>query len=181
MNNEKSVLKCGAEYGLFFGLYLSATFLSFIYSTMSPFISMVGLALFLGTPIVLGTIMYQYHISHPESSSFSSVWTCGSTTFVFGALIWAAVAYTWLEYIEPGFIITQAKEALALYESNAELKNLDFTKALRLAIENKDLPTPIEFSLQMLWTSISFGMFTALIITPFVRLFKPKAKSNNNK
>ena len=91
-------------------------------------------------------------------------------------MIWAAVSYTWLEFIEPGFIVTQAKEALVLYENNAELKNLEFTKALRLAIENNSLPTPIEFSVQMLWTSISIGMFTSLLITPIIRLFKIKNK-----
>jgi hypothetical protein len=91
-------------------------------------------------------------------------------------LIWAAVSFTWLEYIESGFIVTQAKEALALYESNEELKNLDFTKALRLAIEDNSLPTPIEFSVQMFWTSISVGIFLSLLITPIVRLFKIKNK-----
>lgn len=176
MEKEKSVLKCGAEYGLFFGIYLSVTFFSFIYSATSSLLSLVGLALFIGTPIVLGNLMYRFHTSHPNTSSFSSVWTSGSTTFIFGAMIWAAVSYTWLEFIEPGFIVTQAKEALVLYENNAELKNLEFTKALRLAIENNSLPTPIEFSVQMLWTSISIGMFTSLLITPIIRLFKIKNK-----
>ena len=176
MEKEKSVLKCGAEFGLFFGIYLSVTFFAFIYSASSSLLSLVGLALFIGTPIVLALLMHRFHISHPNTSTFSSVWTSGSTTFIFGALIWAAVSFTWLEYIESGFIVTQAKEALALYESNEELKNLDFTKALRLAIEDNSLPTPIEFSVQMFWTSISVGIFLSLLITPIVRLFKTNNK-----
>ena len=176
MDKEKSVLKCSAETGVFFGIYLVATFLSFVYSTSSPLLSFIGLALFIGTPLVMAVLMYRYHISHTETSTFTSVWTFGSTTFIFGALIWAFVTFLWLEYIVPGFIVTQAKEAQILYESVPETKNLDFTKALRLAIENNDLPSPIEFTVQMLWSSLSAGIFIALLITPLVRLFKTKKK-----
>lgn len=174
MDKEKSVLKCSAETGVFFGIYLVATFLSFVYSSSSPLLSMVGLALFAGTPIVMASLMYRYHTSHIETSNFISVWTFGSSTFIFGGLIWAFVAYFWLEYILPGFIVTQAKEALILYESVPETKDLAFTKALRATIENNELPSPIYFTLQMLWSSLSLGIFMSLILTPIVRLLKRK-------
>lgn len=176
MDKEKSVWKSSAESGVFFGIYLSATFLSFIYSTSAPIISLLGLALFFGTPIVLAVLMHRYHMSHPATSSFTSVCMYGTGTFLFGSLIWAALAFVVLEYIEPGFITSQATQALALYESTPEMKELDFTKALRAAIENKELPTPIDFCMQMVWMSISIGMFLSLFITPIVRLFKHKNK-----
>ncbi|MBE6309708.1 MAG: DUF4199 domain-containing protein [Bacteroidales bacterium] len=174
MNKEKSVFKSSAETGLFFGIYLVATFLSFAYSNDVPLLSFIGLALFAGVPIVMAILMYRYHIANPETNSFSSVWTFGSTTFIFGSLIWAFATYMWLEFVVPGFLVTQAKEALIIYESVPETKNLEFTKALRLAIENNDLPSPIEFTIQMLWSSLSIGIFTSLLITPLVRLFKHK-------
>ena len=174
MDKEKSILKCSAETGVFFGLYLVATFISFVFSTSSPLLSFIGLSLFIGTPIVMAILMYRYHVAHIETSTFTSVWTFGSTTFIFASLIWGFATFICLEYVMPGFIVTQAKEALALYESVEETKNLDFTKALRLAIENNDLPSPIDFTIQMLWSSLSIGVFMSLILTPIVRLFKIK-------
>lgn len=172
MNKDKSVFRCGAENGISFGLYLSAIFFSFVYGNASLFISTAGLVLILAIPILLFRYMRRYGNTHIETSNFSFLWMLGTMTVLFGSLICAAVTYIWLDIIMPDFIFNQAESTLAAYEQIPELKNHELTKVLRQAIENKSLPTAIEFAVQMLGSTFSIGVILSLIIAPLARPVK---------
>ena len=180
MDKEKSVFKCGAENGIFFGIYLSVIFLTCIYGNYSTFLSLLGLALFFAIPLVLYKFMRRYHNSHPATSNFSSVWTLGTFTCLCGSLICGIVTYIWLQYITPNFIIEQAKTALATYEQIPDLKNHEFTKILRKAIEDKMLPTPIVIVFQLIWATVSLGIITSLILAPVARIRNRNINNNNH-
>lgn len=176
MEKEKSVFKCSAENGISFGLYLSAIFFSVIYGGNATILSLIGFVLIFAIPIVLFRYMGKFHISHPDTSNFSSLWTLGTLTFLCGSLICSIVTYIWLEYITPGFIYEQAQSTLVVYEQVPELKNHELTQVLRTAVENKTLPSPIELVVQMLWFSFSAGVILSLLLAPLAKLRKPKRK-----
>lgn len=189
MDKEKSVYKQGAENGLIFGIYLSIIFLLFIYAGDSMLLSMIGLLLILLIPLVTLRFLSRYYISHTDTASFGALWILGFITFLCGSMICGLVTYVWLEYIKPGFIIEQANAALAAYEQVPELKDQDFTVLLRRAIEEKILPTPIQFAAQMIWITTSLGIILSFIIAPIVKLLaklfrtvgRNGMKDNNNK
>ena len=172
MNNEKSVFKCGAENGLIFGLYLSAIFFTCIYGNSSFMISFLGLVMFLAVPLVIFAFMRRYHVTYPETSTFSNLWTLGTATYLFGSLICGIVTYIWLQYITPDFIVNQAKMALATDEQIPEFKNHEFTSMLRKAISDKMLPSPIMIVFQLIWATLTAGVVTSLILAPLARIGK---------
>lgn len=177
MDKEKTVFQCGAENGISFGFFLSAIFFALVYGASSTLLSFFGIVLIFCIPVVLFRYMRRYYASHLSTSPFSTLWTLGSLTFLCGALICAVVSYIWLEYVLPGFIYEQAQNTLAAYESIPELKNHEFTRALRMAVEDKILPSPIEFVLQMLWFTFTSGVILSLIVAPFAKIGKPRTKN----
>ena len=176
MDKEKSVFQYSAENGISFGLYLSVIFFTIIYGGNSSLLSFIGLILIFAIPVVLFRYMGKYHIAHIDKSNFSSLWTLGTLTFLCGALICSIVSYIWLEYVIPGFIYEQAESTLAVYEQIPEFKDNELTKALRIAIENNDLPSPIQLVIQMLWFSFSAGVIVSLLLAPLAKLKRPKHK-----
>ncbi len=178
MDTKKTVFQLAAENGISCGLYLSAIFLIIIYGNSSFFFSTIGLAMTFAIPLMLFRYMRKFYLQQDCNANFSQIWTLGTLTFLCGSLICSTISYVWLEFITPDFIYEQAKASLAAYEQIPELKNNELTMALRSAIENKDLPSPIEFVLQMIWLSFSSGVILSLILTPFAKI--GKAKNNNN-
>lgn len=176
MEKEKSVYQCCGEYGLTFGIYLSAGFFSMAYSGESFLLGILAYILILAAPIMLFRYMRKYYNSHPTTSNFSTLWTVGTLTTFCAALISTAVTFAWLEYIEPTFIYDQANAALIVYESVPELKNHEFTKMLRHAIENHDLPTPIKFAVSVNWTIFTVSVILSMILAPLAKLKKPSNK-----
>ncbi len=176
MDKEKSVFQYSAENGISFGLYLSVIFFTVIYGGDSSLLSLIGLILIFAIPVVLFRYMGKYHVAHADKSNFSSLWTLGTLTFLCGALICSIVSYIWLEHVIPGFIYEQAESTLAVYEQIPELKNNELTKALRIAIENNDLPSPIQLVVQMLWFSFSAGVILSMLLAPLAKLRRPKQK-----
>lgn len=174
MDKKKSVFQCGAENGVFFGLYLSAIFLAFVYGNASFLLSTVGLFLMLAIPVVLFRYIRRYYVANYETATFSHLWALGTMTFLCGALICAVVTYVWLEMIIPDFIYEQAQATLAAYEQVPELKDHELTKVLRQAVDDKALPTPIEFVVQMLWFSFSAGVILSIVLAPLAKIGRIK-------
>ncbi len=181
MNKEKSIYQYGAENGLFFGLYLSAIFLIFVYAGASFFLNSLGIILMAAVPLVIFRFLRLYYRQHAQTATFGSLWILGVITFLCGALICSIVTYLWLEYVIPGFILEQAQAALAVYEQVPELKDNEFTVLLRKAIENKMLPTPIQFVVQMLWFTISAGILSSIFIAILARLLPLRKQGDKDK
>lgn len=180
MDKKKTLFQLAAENGITFGLYLSAIFLLLVYGNTSFILNTIGLILILAIPLTLFRYMRKYHVSQNGNTNLSQVWTLGMITFLCGSLICALVTYIWLNFVKPGFIYEQATAALAAYEQVPELNNNDFVTILRQAIEEKSLPTPIEFVFQMLSFSFSAGVILSLLLSPFARIGKMRSNTNNN-
>ena len=180
MNTNKSVFQLGAENGISFGLYLSAIFLLLVYGNASLILNLVGLILIFAIPLRIFRYMRKFHVSQNGNTNYSQVWTLGMLTFLCGSLICALVTYIWLDFIKPDFIYEQAMSVLAVYEQKPELRDNEFVKILRQAIEDKLLPTPIEFVFQMLSFSFSAGVILSFLLSPFARIGGRRKNVNNN-
>lgn len=176
MEKEKSVYQCSGEYGLPFGIYLCVGFFAMAYSGESLILGILAYILILVAPVIIFRFMRQYYKNHPETSNFSTLWTLGTLTTFCGALISTAVTYVWLEYIAPGFIYEQANTALAAYESLPEMKDQEFTRILRQAIENRALPSPINFAVSVNWSIFTASVILSMILAPLAKLKKPNNK-----
>lgn len=180
-NNIKSLYKSAADDGLIMGGYLSLIFIVMIISVQSAAISFIGILLIIGLPVLLGFFLRRTYVREKGFTLFTSLWMQGILIFIFGSLICSVVSYIYLQYINPTFIYDQVKSALNLYESINEFKNMEFVKTMKLAIEQKLLPTPIQFVVQMIWVTGFFGSILSLFVALIVRVPRLKETHNNNK
>ncbi len=153
----KSVYKRGAEYGWKFGLYLSALFFAIVYSSQLPFLAYIGMFLLLLIPFVVYGFLRRCYILEGGTSSFSTLWMLGILIFIYGSLICGIVTYVWLQYVMPNYIYDSAQAFIKLYESMPEMKNSEGLKVMRMAVDQKMLPSAIEFVFNMIWFTTFFG------------------------
>lgn len=170
------IFQNAAENGISCGLYLSAIFLIAIYGNSSFMFSTIGLAMIFAIPLLIFRYMRKFYLQQEDNVGYSQLWTLGSLSFLCGSMICATVSFIWLEYITPGFIYEQAQASLAAYEQVEELKNSDLAIILRNSLEQKALPTPIEFAIQMLWLSFTAGVILSVILSPLAKIGRRKNK-----
>ena len=72
------------------------------------------------------------------------------------------------------FIYNQAQAALDIYRSVEEIKGTDLVIGMQRAIEEKLLPTPIQFVFQMIWVTTFFGSLLSLLTALIVRVIPVK-------
>lgn len=172
--NIKSIYRRAADNGLLFGVFLSVLFLLFVFSTSVPLLSFLALVMLVAMPGVIFYFLRRCYIEENGFTTFSSLWMLGILIFIFGSLICGAVTYVYLQYIAPTFIYDQAKVALDMYRSIDEMKGLEFITVMEQAVNQRLLPTAIQFVIQMIWMTTFFGSLLSMAVSLIVRAIKLK-------
>ncbi|MGN0214441.1 MAG: DUF4199 domain-containing protein [Muribaculaceae bacterium] len=162
-------VQLAANYGLWFGIYLSGLFLMFVGADNSAFMSMIALVMFFLSPAVVLRMLRGAYRSN-AASDFFRLWSIGVMIFFFASLICALVTVVWIQYVHPDFIYDKAQEAIDVYRTLPELANSDIVNALQAAINKGELPTPIEFAMQMGWTTVMIGSVVSVPLALLARL-----------
>ncbi len=157
-------VEIGAHRGAFFGLYLSIMFLTFVNSEGDPFWSAFTLTMVAGVPFVLFKILRSVFRAENGETPFLRLWSVGLMTFTFASLIVALVTYVWLEFWHPDFLYEKAQEAINAYRMVPELRDSELVNVLKTAIERGELPTNIQFVLDMIVNTIMVGSILSLPI-----------------
>jgi hypothetical protein len=135
---------------------------------------LLSFILLLSLPGLAYVYLRRCYVQEAGTSSFSSLWMLGILLFLYGSLICGVTTYICLQYLKPGFIYEQANFALHTYQSMPELKNSEITKMLSMAIQQKMLPTPIQFVFNMIWVTTFIGSLISIFISGMVRMWKVK-------
>lgn len=170
----KSIYRRAADNGLIFGVYLSLLFIMFVFSSESFLMSLVGLVLLLGIPGIIFVFLRRCFVAEFGKTTISGLWMLGILIFIYASLICGVVTYVYLQYFDPSFIYEQAQAALNVYQSVEEIKGSDIVVGMQRAIEEKLLPTPIEFVFQMIWITTFFGSLLSLLTALIVRVIPTK-------
>lgn len=170
----KSIYRRAADNGLIFGVYLSVLFVMFVLSGKSFLTSLAGLVLLLGIPGVIFVFLRRCFIAEFGKTTISGLWMLGILIFIYASLICGVVTYVYLQYFDPSFIYNQAQAALDIYRSVEEIKGTDLVIGMQRAIEEKLLPTPIQFVFQMIWVTTFFGSLLSLLTALIVRVIPVK-------
>ena len=180
MKDEKEIapqinlLEIAARRGVSLGVCLSMVFLMIVNSASSPLLALVALFFIIFViPFLMLLKLRMVYTGTGQILSFTQMWSSGVMIFAFGSLICALVSCIWLQYIDPGFIYNQAREAVAAYEQVPELRNSELVTVLKAAIKDGNLPTAIEFTFNMMWVTIMSG---ALLSLPLAALARIKVK-----
>ena len=118
---SQSPYKRGADWGAWFGIYLSALFFATSYSVSYPVCGWLGLLLIVGVPPCIFLMLRKSYIADNGKTIFSSLWMEGIAIFFFGGLIASIVAMVYMRWIEPSFFDTRIDALIELY---SEMKDI---------------------------------------------------------
>ncbi len=108
----------GADDGFVFGAYLTASFLTMVWSSAVPLLGLVSMLLLAGVPVFIYMKLRRSFVADCGHTLLSSLWMQGIATFACGSLIAGAVATAYLKWIEPDFIIGRLREAIDFYSGS---------------------------------------------------------------
>jgi len=182
MNNENvnmsgtpNAVQMAASFGLVLGIYLSAMFLVFVGGESSAMLSLLALLMLACVPVMVLRMMRATYLSSPKVNDYLRLWSMGVMIFGFASLICALVTFVWMQFVHPGFIYDKAQEAVNVYRTMPEMQNADMVNVLQKAIDNGDLPTPIQFVMEMIWITLMLGSVVSAPLALLARLGKPKS------
>lgn len=164
IDKTKSVYRYGAEYGVWFGIYLTLMALAIIYGFSNYSLIIVALAMLVATPAVIYPMMRRYRTQMHGFSPFASLWMLGLMIFLFGSLICGAITYVWMQYVMPTFIYDQVMAAIEIYKSVPGNSAEEMVKMMETIIERHALPSPMEVVVQMVMLTTFLGSLVSMIL-----------------
>ncbi|MCM1163166.1 MAG: DUF4199 domain-containing protein [Muribaculaceae bacterium] len=153
----ESPYRRGASDGLRFGLYLGAMFFASIFSTLSPILGLVSLALMVSVPAAVYTMMRRYQRSLGVASSFAMLWMYGVVLFFCGMLIAGAALTVYLKWIEPDYIVDQLQTLADMAGTMPGTIVDDAAGVASSMLEARFIPTPISIVVELIMLAIVTG------------------------
>lgn len=177
---SRSPYRRGADWGGWFGIYLTALFFASSYSIDKPLCALASMALMLGVPLCVFFMLRRSYAADGGTTLLSALWMEGIATFFFGGLIASIVAMVYMRWIEPGFFEERVEALIATYSGMEMPTAQEAAEMLRAARDQRLLPKPIELTVDMLWLTVFTGSLLSLVMSWVVKLLKVKPTSRRN-
>lgn len=171
---QKSVYKRGADDGFYFGIYLIVLFFATVFTMTIPFAGLLSLVLMLGVPFYVYRFLRRAYVKCDGNMQFSELWLHGIVIFFCGGLIAGIVAFVYMRWIEPDFLVSQARAAITVWEKTDMPQAREMSETLTRAIEQKMLPSAIQMVIEMLWLQVFTGSMLSIVLSLAVRSVKIK-------
>ncbi len=173
---QPSVYRRGASDGLIFGLIMIVLFFTSIYTIKIPVMSFITLVIMLSVPFVIYKFLRRHYVQTQGNATFSELWLHGILIFVCGSLISGLVAFIFLRWIEPTFIIDQINTIIEIYRSLDMDDAEELAEALQLMIDNNLVPTAIQSVIQTCMLSVFTGSILSIIVALIAKSISIKNK-----
>lgn len=167
--NTHSPYRRGADFGVYFGLYLTALFFASAFSISAPLLSFLSLVLIAGVPFVIYFMLRTSYRKDYCKTLFSSLWMEGIAIFFFGGLIASFVSVVYMRWINPDFINTQVDTLIDLYRSIDWDRGHEMADIFQRAREQHLLPSAIQITVDMLWLIVFSGSILSMLMALLVQ------------
>lgn len=171
---RKSVYKRGADDGFYFGVYLVVLFFASVFAMTLPFAGLLTMILMLGVPFVIYRFLRRTYVADNGMTQYSALWLQGIIIFFCGSLLSGLVAYVYMRWINPDFIMSIVKDAIGIYSSSNWENGQEVADVLQKMIDQKLVPKPIEVVIQSIWTAVFTGSLLSMLVALVVQSKKIK-------
>lgn len=168
-----SVLKRGANDGVFFGIYLSAMVALTVYSDVLALAGILSMLMFFAAPVVLFMLMWRDVRRNPHIENYSSIVLHGMITSICASLLVAVVAYLLLRFARPTYIAENIEAAKQVFQSMGKQQAAQFRALVREAGEAGAL-SATSFAMSYMWCYAFLGAIGSLINALIIKLIKRK-------
>lgn len=170
----KNIYARGADDGFWLGLYFSVLFGVTVVSLSLPLLNIIAVVMALGVPFLTYFFLRRTHVAAHGMTLFSALWMQGITMFACGCLIFGAVSFTYLRWIDPEFLVMVLRMGVEFYNaSDAEGAQM-LASEFQMIIDSKVLPAASDVVFGWMWLGMFSGSILSMFIAAIVRLRKVK-------
>ena len=160
----KSVYRQGAEYGVWFGVYLTVMALAIMYGFTHTILMLAAMAMMVAVPAVVYPMLRRYRSQMRGYAPFASLWMLGLMIFICGSLICGAVTYVWMQYVMPTFIYDQVMAAIDVYKAVPGESAAEMVRIMETIVERHALPSAMEVVVQMVMLTTFLGSLVSMVL-----------------
>lgn len=160
----KSVYRQGAEYGAWFGVYLTVMALAIMYGFTHTILMLAAMAMMVAVPAVVYPMLRRYRSQMRGYAPFASLWMLGLMIFICGSLICGAVTYVWMQYVMPTFIYDQVMAAINVYKAVPGESAAEMVRIMEAIVERHALPSAMEVVVQMVMLTTFLGSLVSMVL-----------------
>ena len=160
----KSVYRQGAEYGAWFGVYLTVMALAIMYGFTHTILMLAAMAMMVAVPAVVYPMLRRYRSQMRGYAPFASLWMLGLMIFICGSLICGAVTYVWMQYVMPTFIYDQVLAAIDVYKAVPGESAAEMARIMETIVERHALPSAMEVVVQMVMLTTFLGSLVSMVL-----------------
>ena len=160
----KSVYRQGAEYGAWFGVYLTVMALAIMYGFTHTILMLAAMAMMVAVPAVVYPMLRRYRSQMRGYAPFASLWMLGLMIFICSSLICGAVTYVWMQYVMPTFIYDQVMAAIDVYKAVPGESAAEMARIMETIVERHALPSAMEVVVQMVMLTTFLGSLVSMVL-----------------
>lgn len=166
----KTIYARGADDGLWMGLYITAAMASICASISLPMLQIPAFALALGVPFLTYFFLRRTHVAAHGMTVFSALWMQGIVMFGCASLIFGAVAFVYLRYVNPGFIESVFGYLIEFYGQTDGEQAQALADELRAVADSNAYPRPAVLVLGEMWSIMFSGSLLSMVVGAVARL-----------
>lgn len=164
-NITTSPYRRGADFGFFFGLYLTLMFFSSIFAQHLPLLGLLSMALMVGVPAVIYYFIRRYDRELQDCATFPMMWMLGVVIFVCGILISGALLVVYMEWIEPDFVLKQLEGVVEMGRKAPGTALAEAGDIASQMIKARFIPSPIAIVVELIMAAIVSGSLLSIAIS----------------
>lgn len=172
--NIKNIYARGADDGFWLGLYLSVLFFLTVFALKVPVLNIAAGAMALGVPFLTYFFIRRTHVAAHGMTVFSALWMQGITMFACGCLIFGAVSFVYLRWIDPGFLVRMLELGVEYYRASPSESAHLLADEFQMIIDSKVIPSALNIAFGWMWLGMFSGSILSMIVAGIVRIKKVK-------
>ncbi len=166
----KTIYARGADDGLWMGLYITAAVALIGGSVAVPVLSIPGFAAALGVPFLTYFFLRRTHVAAHGMTVVSALWMQGLVMFACASLIFGAIAFVYLRYVNPGFVAMVFEYLADFYRQTGDEGAGALADELQTVIDKNAYPRPAVIVIGEMWSVMFSGSLLSMVVGALARI-----------
>lgn len=166
----KNIYARGADAGAWMGLCLVALFGCMVASMHVALFSAPALALMVLVPVLTYLFLRRTHVAAHGMTVFSALWMQGIVMFACASLIFGAIAFVYLRYVNPGFVAMVFEYLADFYRQTGDEGAGALADELQTVIDKNAYPRPAVIVIGEMWSVMFSGSLLSMVVGALARI-----------
>ncbi len=160
-----SPYRFGASRGLYLGIYCAMMTIIMANADTIPLGGLIGLIMMLLYPLSLFLIFHNASRRIPAPRPLAAMWLATIIAILGSTLITGTISIIYFRWINPDYIFDRISQAATLFADSPVESLHQFSLTAQALIQHHQIPSPVEFSVSIMWALLLVGIITSSIIS----------------